>query len=180
MPKKKSEELTEDEKKELEEMDEQTVELSEKEKEELDRFNEETEKDSDPDLEDGRSSNNLLVSGIGATQAPKEPKPEGYEEKDTRTIIMETTIKELFSKEQLHMKTDLTNKQIRNFGRGQLFAEMFESVVMGRFIQIIEELSVSKQRKGRQEMSSIINQSSSGMMEEEGGSAHLLDKLLTK
>jgi len=129
-----------------------------------------------------RSSNQLLIDQPGTDRAPeKEQHRSGIQPEDTmQTVVMQTTIKELFSREELHKKTDLNSRQLRVLPRAAIFAEQYQSAVMKRYIEVVMEMNISKERKGRQEMVSIIGQSATGMIEDERGSGDVLARLLSK
>lgn len=118
------------------------------------------------------ASGQATAEGVGVGGEPLQP------EKDTRTIIMETTIAQLFSTDKLSMKTDLTKRQVRAFTKGEIFYAKYKSQSMRMALDYLMQYSISLNRKGRQEMSGIINQSSSGMMDDEAGSGDILQKLL--
>jgi len=91
-------------------------------------------------MENSRPSLDLLV------ELPKEEKEVP---KDT---VLEITLKELFSYEKLEMKSDLSSDLILAMARGKVFVEKFKSPELDNLMDYILKLSVSKDRKGREEM----------------------------
>lgn len=75
----------------------------------------------------------------------------GLEEKSTREKALEQALEGLFNTDNMPMKSDLQPKQITAIARGKVFADRFQSKSMNSLINHVLELSVSKNRKGRQE-----------------------------
>ena len=66
--------------------------------------------------------------------------------------VLEITLKELFSFEKLEMKSDLSQDLILAMSRGMTFTDIFHSEALEELMRYILKLSVSKDRKGREEM----------------------------
>ena len=91
--------------------------------------------------------------------------PEDREEanKTNSERLMEKSLSELYSLELLEMKTDLTQDQIISIARGKIFAKRFKSSAMTDLINNIMTLSVSKDRKGRGEMTNVMRATNKDM-----------------
>jgi len=59
--------------------------------------------------------------------------------------------KELFTAENIDMKTEMTIQEITNFSRAEFIKEIFAQDSLSIFIDKFERLRVSKDRKGRAE-----------------------------
>jgi len=59
--------------------------------------------------------------------------------------------KELFTEENIDMKTEMTDSEINAFSRGEFIKEIFTLDSLGLFINKFERLRVSKTRQGRKE-----------------------------
>lgn len=77
--------------------------------------------------------------------------------------LMEKSLSELYSLDLLEMKTDLTQDQIIHLSRGKIFATRFKSKAMTELIDNIMTLSVSKERKGRGEMTNVMRATNKDM-----------------
>lgn len=83
-------------------------------------------------------------------------------EEDLKTVkqtAFEEGMKQLFDKENLQMKTELSSPLILAMARGRIFASHYKSAVMDNFIDLIQVLSISKGRKGRQELVALVRNS---------------------
>lgn len=92
---------------------------------------------------------------------------------------MEKGIDLLFTEDNIGMKTELSAPLILAMSRGRIFQKHFHSKVMKNFIDNIQVLSISKGRKGRQELVTLLKNSQEyGEMEDNnmGGIAKLLGK----
>lgn len=58
---------------------------------------------------------------------------------------------EIYSKKDIEMKTDLSIELVKALTKGQLFADKYNSTLMGDLTNRLMILLVSKGRKGRQE-----------------------------
>lgn len=98
-----------------------------------------------------------------------------YEERSNKDITLERTLEELFSKNNIAMKSDLNTRQISSLARGLVFSEKYNNKTMASFINHLMELSVSKNRQGRAELVSVVQSGNDSGVDE---SARLLDRLL--
>lgn len=73
-------------------------------------------------------------------------------EKSMREEAFEKLITSLLSTDDLETKTELTMNQIVNLSRGRLFAKTFNCEAMESLVNDIMLLSISKSRKGREEL----------------------------
>ena len=64
-------------------------------------------------------------------------------------------IEEVFSKQDIQLKTDLTSRQIAAFARAKLYYEKYNVPMIGKLLQDMSEWLVSKDRKGRKEFTDI-------------------------
>lgn len=64
-------------------------------------------------------------------------------------------IDEVFSKEDIELKTDLSTDQIIKITKGQIFAERYNCSIMDKLCNKIMILSVSKNRSSRKEFTEI-------------------------
>ncbi len=81
------------------------------------------------------------------------------EGKSVKQTAFEEGMKQLFSKNNLQMKTELSAPLILAMSRGRIFADHYKSKYMNSFIDNIQILSVSKGRKGRQELVALVRNS---------------------
>jgi len=86
-------------------------------------------------------------------------KEEIIKETDVRETALEEGMRQLYIKENLEMKTELSAPLILAMSRGMTFVDRFKSNVMKKFIENIQVLSVSKGRKGRQELVALVRNS---------------------
>ena len=105
---------------------------------------------------------------------------EEVEEKTIKDTAMEEGIKQLFTTENLEMKTELSAPLVLHMARGKIFEKYFHSKVMGDFINNIQVLSVSKGRKGRQEFVSLVRNSQEFSSFDEGDSMRGIARVLGK
>ena len=89
----------------------------------------------------------------------KENNLDEIEGKSVKQTAFEEGINQLFSNENLQMKTELSAPLILAMSRGRIYAEHYHSKYMNDFIDNIQILSVSKGRKGRQELVSLVRNS---------------------
>lgn len=76
--------------------------------------------------------------------------------KDTATA---EGLKQLFSMQNISMKTDLKRKLILAMSRGDIFADTYNSEKMRSLIKYIEVRSISNDRKGRGELVALVRNS---------------------
>lgn len=69
---------------------------------------------------------------------------------------VEEAIKMLYERENIEMRTDLSPPMILAMSRGDVFVKLFKSDVMNSFMESVKVLSVSKGRKGRGELVSLV------------------------
>lgn len=83
-------------------------------------------------------------------------------ESDVRDTALEEGMRQLYIKENIEMKTDLSAPLILHMARGKIYVDTFKSKVMKDFIDNIQILSISKGRKGRQELVALVRNSQEG------------------
>jgi hypothetical protein len=86
-------------------------------------------------------------------QKSEEPKRSRHDE------YFDFALGQMFSREDIEMKTDLQTKQINHFARGLLYAKTFKSTLMHDFVELQMTLLVSNKRGGRKEMQEMIRSS---------------------
>ena len=69
---------------------------------------------------------------------------------------LEMAIKEVYSKKNIELKTDLDNNLIKALTRGKMFYKQYGIKIMNDLVLTVMELRVSKDRKGRQEFTKIV------------------------
>lgn len=80
------------------------------------------------------------------------------EEKDQRSnaeIRMEYLLKQGFSRDNIEMKTDLSNQAIKAISKGLLHASIFSDSTIKQLCETVMVLNVSKDRKGRKELTEL-------------------------
>jgi signal transduction histidine kinase len=92
------------------------------------------------------SVNDLLFS---------QPETEQVDERSKSEIRMEYLIKQGFSKDNIEMKTDLTSQAIKAISKGLLHASIFSDSTIKQLCDTVMVLNVSKNRKGRQELTEL-------------------------
>lgn len=97
---------------------------------------------------------------------PEEPKDLEQSNNDISQAHLLKIIDETYSIENIEVKTDLTEAQIKAITKGQLFAERYNCEIMNKLCNKIMVLSVSKNRLGRKEFAEISKSFQSPMMEE--------------
>ena len=65
---------------------------------------------------------------------------------------LQYAVEQMYSKTNLEMKTDLNSRQIIALARGHMFAGLFGSSMMSQLCETVESLLISKNRKGRTEI----------------------------
>lgn len=86
------------------------------------------------------------------------------DDKSLKETATDEGLKQLFTKDNLEMKTELSAPLILAMSRGLIYRDYFKSKVMGDFINNIQLLSVSKGRKGRQEYVALVRNSQESEM----------------
>lgn len=96
-------------------------------------------------------------------------KAENNDERTPHEIKIESLIKQGFSAENIEMKTDLNPQGIKAIAKGKIHADYFNDPMINELCDNIMVLSVSKDRKGRVELTDLTkllanDQSQSGGM----------------
>ena len=77
------------------------------------------------------------------------------EERSQHEIKMEYLIKQGFTKDNIEMKSDLSKSAIKAISKGLMHALIFNDSTLEILAQTVMVLNVSKDRKGRQELTEI-------------------------
>lgn len=77
-------------------------------------------------------------------------------QKTAKEQTLEKALEELFSTDNIDLKSDINNQQISAISRGYIFAEVYHCKYMGDLVRHILELSVSKNREGRKEFVKVL------------------------
>ena len=77
------------------------------------------------------------------------------EQENRKDIWMQEVSKQIFSKDNIEVKTDINTTQINALTKGLLFAKTFNVSIMKDLCNTIMVLSVSKNRMGRKEFTEI-------------------------
>ena len=99
-------------------------------------------------------------------------------EKSIRDTAIEEGLEQLFNRDNIGMKTELSDPLILHMSRGIIFKKKYKSKAMGDFIEEIMSLSVSKARQGRKEYVSLVKSSQDDEMFSEGNDMTAFSKLL--
>lgn len=97
----------------------------------------------------------------------------GTVDESVRDAAVRRAIDEMFSSDDIAIKTDLTKRQILSIARGLFYAERYDSEVMRTFINHVLTLSVSKNRKSRDEFVRLIRAAQETVVAEEDSSGKL-------
>lgn len=89
------------------------------------------------------SVNDMLFNPPEETQEDNRSKSE---------IKLEYLIKQGFTRDNIEMKTDLSRPGIKAIAKGKMHAQIFNDTTMDQLATIVMVLNVSKERKGRQEL----------------------------
>ena len=81
------------------------------------------------------------------------------DDKSIKETALEEGLRMMFEPEDIEMRTDLSPPMILAMSRGSVYVDRFKSDVMKNFINKIQVLSVSKQRKGRGELVALVRNS---------------------
>lgn len=81
--------------------------------------------------------------------------PEQTDERSKAEIRMEYLIKQGFTKDNIEMKTDLSSQAIKAISKGLLHASIFSDDTIKQLCETVMILNVSKNRKGRQELTEL-------------------------
>lgn len=90
------------------------------------------------------------------------PKEEVIKDTDVRETALEEGMRQLYIKENIEMKTELSAPLVLHMARGMVYVDTFKSKVMKNFMDNIQILSISKGRKGRQELVALVRNSQEG------------------
>lgn len=95
-------------------------------------------------------------------------------------VILEFALQSVFSTEDIDLKTDIDRMQVLHLSRAEVFCQRFPgTTVMRTFTTSLKRLSVSKNRKGREEAVSIIKSAHEEPVET-GGFDNIRAKLFGK
>ena len=106
----------------------------------------------------------------------KEPDKNTNPDDKTKDELLLKIIDEVFSKEDIEVKTDLNNQQIVAFSKGKLYSDRFKSPLIGKLVDHLAIYSVSKDRKSRKEFTEISKALNSMTNDEEN--PRIRDRLL--
>ena len=95
-----------------------------------------------------------------------DPKTSNEVDSTARDEYLLKIIDEVYSKENIEVKTDLNVKQINAINKGKLFADRYNCTLLDDLCQNTMILSVSKDRKGRKEFTEISKSINSPQEEE--------------
>ena len=99
----------------------------------------------------GKNINAFLLEPTKA-RFKDEEKENGLDVKDEYLLKI---ISEIYSKDNVEVKTDINAKQINAITKGLLFAERYKCNIMKSLCNNIMTLSISKDRKSRKEFTEI-------------------------
>jgi hypothetical protein len=97
------------------------------------------------------------------------------EERSKTEIKMEYLIKQGFTTDNIEMKTDLSKQAIKAISKGLMHALIFNDSTLETLARTVMVLSVSKERKGRQELTEMSKMMSN---HEEESQSNVLGRLL--
>jgi len=83
---------------------------------------------------------------------------ENTNQEETRSkqeIKLEYLLKQGFTRDNLEMKTDLTAKSIRAIAKGKMHSVIFNDSTLSDLCDLVMVLNVSKDRKGRKELTDL-------------------------
>lgn len=111
------------------------------------------------------NDNNLPTHKIGElnrkkvidSYVQKKEEEQVQEEKGFHQIVVEKTMEEMLSKDNIEMKTDLKNEMILELSRADVILGVFTLPALKTFTESVKVLSVSKDRQGRGELVSLTN-----------------------
>lgn len=89
--------------------------------------------------------------------------PEQTDERSSAEIRMEYLIKQGFSRDNIEMKTDLSKQAIKAISKGLMHAQIFSDSTIADLCQTVMVLSVSKDRKGRKELTELTQSANSDL-----------------
>lgn len=81
---------------------------------------------------------------------------EDSEHESLKERALRMSLEEMFSTENMPIKSDLTPAQIMTLSRGMIFAEKYRCKSMQSLVDSVLQLSVSKQRQGRKEFVQLV------------------------
>lgn len=108
---------------------------------------------------------------VNDSQAPVEDEP------TVRERAIQRSLEELFSTDRMKMKSDLSQKQVTAIARGEVFVEKYGNRAMTTLIENILQLSVSKDRKGREEFVRLVRASQEDARADEARQEGLLKRI---
>ena len=119
-----------------------------------------SEKDNEKDeIIDEKDEKELNINPFSSTLLLGKGNTEGEEKQTIKERTVDEVLNQIFSVDNLAMKTDLNPQLILAMSRGLIYADKFKSKTMTNFINNLQVLSISKGRKGRQELVAVIRNS---------------------
>ena len=103
-----------------------------------------------------------------------EPETEAKDERSQSEIRMEYLIKQGFTTDNIEMKTDLSTGAIKAIAKGLLHAQIFGDSTLGDLARTVMVLNVSKNRKGRQELTELTRVANDSVEQEQSALSRLL------
>lgn len=85
-----------------------------------------------------------------------EKSSEGEHAESVREKTIRESVRKLLSETDMHQKSDINRKMIISLTRGYVFAEEYNQPVVKKLCDYILRLSVSKERKGREELVTLV------------------------
>ena len=107
---------------------------------------------------------------------PVETQAEAHNESHSKHLEM--IFKEIYSKDDIELKTDVNVKQVTSFTKGLIFAGAYNCTLVRDAVNKQMELLVSKNRGGRKEFTHISSNINNPNTEMETSSKGLFDRLL--
>ena len=108
--------------------------------------------------------------GEGNMPAPIQPNPS--------VEIFKSITKEIYSKRNIELKTELNDNQIMAFSMAKAFSKRYKVPLLKEFIVNLSEYSISKNRKGRNEFKEIAKANLQMASAEERERQSIPDRLL--
>ena len=96
--------------------------------------------------------------------------------KDESNKYLELIFQQIFSKEDIELKTDLTLAQVQAFSKALIFADKYQVGVLKTISYKMMELLISKDRQGRKEFAQISARAQNDIQVE----SSMFDKLIGK
>lgn len=82
-------------------------------------------------------------------------KPKDENEKSPLEAKVEFLLSQGFTRDNIEMKSDLSAKAIRAIAKGKMHAQIFNDSLINDFCDVIMILNISKDRKGRVELTDL-------------------------